>query len=451
MNDPLRGVRRLVWLYFWLLLFEGALRKWLVPGLSSALLIVRDPVVLAIYAAALGRGVFPRSRFVFAAGLLGVLCFAASFTGVGTIGITLYGWRANFLHLPLIALLPQVLRPEDVRRMGLALLAALPGEMLLSVLQFQGGQSSRWNVGAGGETGGQLFAVEGKVRASGTFSFSTGFATYLALCAAFLLYDLLSRRVYPRWLTTAAAFSLVLALVVSASRTAVISVSVVCAMVLYIAAMKPEQFGAALRPVIVTLLVVAALAKFTPLFDEGLSVHRQRFAGGGGLKEGIFVRYANEFVTASRTLVRAPLLGAGLGIGTNAGARMLRGERQFLLGEGEMERVLMESGPILGTAYLALRCAALGMVIAAALRAYQRNSILPMLLVGVSGTDMITGQFGQPTALGFAVFTAGLALAAARGGETTPPPANAAPANGRMQPGRSRYAERLHGGAGGTP
>ena len=33
---------RLVWAYFWLLLFEGALRKWLVPGLSSALLIVRD-------------------------------------------------------------------------------------------------------------------------------------------------------------------------------------------------------------------------------------------------------------------------------------------------------------------------------------------------------------------------------------------------------------------------
>lgn len=446
MNDSLRFLRQLVWLYFWLLLLEGALRKWLMPGLSTALLIVRDPVVVAIYAVALSRGIFPRTNFVFATAILGLLCFAASFTGIGNLKVSLYGWRADFLHLPLIALLPRVLRQEDVRLFGKVLLIMMVPEMILSVLQFQGGPASQWNVGAGGELGAQLFAVEGKVRASGTFSFSTGFAIYLALCAAFLLYDLLSGGIYPRWLTLLAAPSLVLAVVVSASRTAVISVAIVCAMVLYIAAMKPEQFGAALRPVIVALLVVVALGKFTTLFDEGLDVHKRRFEGGGGLSEGIIKRYFQEFAAAGRALVKAPLLGVGLGVGTNAGARMLRGERQFLLGEGEWERVLMESGPILGTGYLALRCTALTMVLGAALSAYRRNHTLPLLLAGVSGTDLVTGQFGQPTALGLAVFTAGLALAAAQpGGLGAAPPTAPNPPRETKVRGRSRYAERLHG------
>ena len=34
-------VRQLIWLYFWLLLIEGALRKWVVPQLSNPLLLVR--------------------------------------------------------------------------------------------------------------------------------------------------------------------------------------------------------------------------------------------------------------------------------------------------------------------------------------------------------------------------------------------------------------------------
>ena len=39
-------IRQLLWIYFWLLIFEGALRKWILPGLSNPLLLVRDPVAL---------------------------------------------------------------------------------------------------------------------------------------------------------------------------------------------------------------------------------------------------------------------------------------------------------------------------------------------------------------------------------------------------------------------
>src|SRR5438552_17998719 len=42
-------VRQLSWLYFWLLLIAGALRKWVMPRYSNPPLRVRDPVLLGIY------------------------------------------------------------------------------------------------------------------------------------------------------------------------------------------------------------------------------------------------------------------------------------------------------------------------------------------------------------------------------------------------------------------
>jgi len=442
-------MRRLIWLYFWLLLFEGALRKWLFPGLSNALLIVRDPVVLAIYALALRDRLLPVSGFVMWILVLAALCFLASFAGIGNLAVTIYGLRADFLHLPLLFLLPRALSVEDVRKMGCALLLVSLPMALLAVKQFQAGPTSPWNVGAGGEIGGQLFAAQGKVRASGTFSFATGMATYLALSTAFLLNDLLGSRRYPRWLTFAALPALTLALAVSGSRTAVISVTIVCSLVVYIALRRPAQMQAAARFALLALVAALALTWLAPVFKEGLAVHRERFESAGGVREGILVRYGQVFVAAGTALSNAPTFGVGLGVGTNVGANLLRGRREFVLGEGEWQRVIFESGPPLGASYIALRVAMLLAVAGTALKAYRAGQILPLLLVSAGGLDLATGQFGQPTTLGFAVFPAGLALTAARAevasAHASHPQAHLAVASVR---GRSPYAEQLHGHGG---
>ena len=46
-------LKKLFWAYFLLLIFEGALRKWIVPQLSAPLLLVRDPIGLLILLEAL--------------------------------------------------------------------------------------------------------------------------------------------------------------------------------------------------------------------------------------------------------------------------------------------------------------------------------------------------------------------------------------------------------------
>ena len=52
-------IKILIWAYFALLLTEGALRKWFLPGLSQGLLIIRDPIVIWIYYLCYAQGIFP--------------------------------------------------------------------------------------------------------------------------------------------------------------------------------------------------------------------------------------------------------------------------------------------------------------------------------------------------------------------------------------------------------
>src|SRR5690349_17621134 len=58
-------IKNVLWLYFWLLLFEGALRKWGIPELSAPLLVIRDPVAIAAYYLGLRHGVFYRNKPLF--------------------------------------------------------------------------------------------------------------------------------------------------------------------------------------------------------------------------------------------------------------------------------------------------------------------------------------------------------------------------------------------------
>jgi hypothetical protein len=80
------------------------------------------------------------------------------------------------------------------------------------------------------------------------------------------------------------------------------------------------------------------------------------------------------------------------------------------------------------------------------------GNLLPLLLFASSFLAILSGQFGQPTILGFAVFTFGLALSARSGDQAVPAPPPAQPerrAAPRFHPvrGRSAYAEQLHGSA----
>lgn len=460
-NNTIRNIRRLIWLYFVLLLIEGALRKWVLPQLSNPLLIIRDPVVLLAYFLAIRARVFPANAWVYSLGVIGVLSLAVSFiplwpylapTRIGLVAG--YGFRSNFLHLPLIFLMARVLRIEDVKRFGWWTLALLIPMALVMVAQFQAAPDALINRTAGGE-GEMMTASLGKVRTAATFSFVIGVVAYFALAAAFLIWGALKRDVYPAWLLAAAAIAAVIGTSVSGSRSVVGAVAVVVASLVAVVFLRPaaiNRFGQALIATLVLGFIVTRL----PIFKEGFNVLSTRFSEVAEATEmtvgaSVIDRVFGDYSGAAYVLTKAPFLGYGLGIGTNAGAKFLTGRSMFLLSEGEWSRIFLESGPLLGLAYVLWRCGLVLRVGVLCLRSVRHGYVLPLLLFSSSFMPLMSGQFGQPTVLGFAVFTTGLALAARKeeteSPDATPPPPR--PGAVRRPPiaRRSAYASRLHGAA----
>ena len=419
--DPLRLLRWLIWSYFWLLIFEGALRKWVVPSLANPLLIIRDPIVLAIYGLAMARGIFPFNRFVIALLVLGVLSLCASvFAPMFSIGVHIFGFRCNFLHLPLIYVMGRVLDFDAVKRVGRwILLLALPMTIIV-VLQFRSSADAWLNAGAGVDAV-QITLTGSKVRPSGTFSFVTGIVFFYALATAFMIYGFVEKRTYPLWLTSLVGLCIAAGLAVSGSRSTVAMSALVASMFGVALLLRPALIGKAMRLIgIVAALVFLAgsLAIFKTVFDEGMEAFTKRMketenVEGGGL-EGFLHRFASSFTRPFEYMLDMPLFGYGLGVGTNVGAKLLTGQTDFVLAEDEWERVMCESGAILGLAYVLTRLLMALQLGAMAARACRIGHFLPLLLFGACAVPIFAGQFGQSTTLGFACFAGGLCLAAMR-------------------------------------
>ena len=447
-------VRRLIWLYFWLLIIEGALRKWIMPGWSNPLLLVRDPVLVAIYFFAIPAKVFPRNGWTWILLVIGFLSLVISFVRLWlylpptTIAlVTGYGFRSNYLHLPLIFVMAKVLRPEDVKRFGWWTLMVLVPMAILMVLQFRAAPDAFVNRTAGGE-GEMMMSAMGKVRTAATFSFVTGVVAYFALATGFLVWALLRRTVYNNWLLAAAGSALVIGIVVSGSRSVVGACAVVVASLAVVLFLRPDsvnRFGQTLLAVVVLGLIVTR----TPIFKEGLSVLSTRFTEGAEATEqsvtrGLVTRVIGDYEEAFYILTKAPFLGYGLGVGTNAGAKFLTGRSGFLLTEGEWSRLFLEMGPVLGVAYVALRCGLVLWIGWLCLRSVRLGNVLPLLLFSSAFLPMLSGQFGQPTILGFAVFAAGLTLAARNQESLVTSAELKSPPRVNLIRSRSAYAERLH-------
>ena len=406
-------LKQLIWIYFWFLLFEGALRKWIVPGLAAPLLVIRDPLLILIYAIALSANVFPKNKFVMLSFVLAGVSFIASVlatvsTEYENVFVTLYGVRTDFLHLPLLFLMPKILDIKDVERFGRwILLISIPMSILM-VLQFKSGPYSFINATAGGE-GRQLDSIAGKIRPPGTFSYITGVVQYYGFVVAYLLYGVFKEKAYSNVLLAGAGVSVVVAMAVSGSRSAVFALVLVALALVCCVILNRKMLKKSYR---LAILVGICLALgFTRVFNEGMSATQKRFEYANK-SENTLLRFIGEYQKPFELIADIPALGNGLGVGTNVGAAMLHRRGKFLLAEGEWSRIMLEGGPILGFAFILFRVILTFVIGRECFKNAKRGVYLPALLFGACGLLVLSGQLGQPTTLGFTVFGGGLCLSA---------------------------------------
>ena len=413
------GIKRLIWVYLVLLIFEGALRKWMFPNQADLLLIVRDPIVLGIYWLAARANAFPVNGFVAAIAAFTVGSVAASIiTGQHNWMVVLYGLRINYLHLPLIWVMAEVLDRRDVQRVGtFILLIALPMTLIM-IMQFRSPMNAPINRGVGGTEIGQIFGAAGRIRPPGLFAFITGPQLFLPLATAFFLYQASVRRHLPWWLLLVTGLAVAIALPVSISRTAVLATGLVGVTFVFTLFFSASRQGSALLRTFCILSVVGGSLYFLPVFHEGQDVFLSRWqtaaqSSGGDAWENVSSRIFGGFLKPFHTMAQTPFFGHGIGVGSNVGARLLSGNVGFLLAEDEWDKVILELGPLLGGAFLLFRIGLTVYLGLLALRAllYEREP-LPLLLFSATGVAVLLYQWGPPTILGFAVFGSGLVLAA---------------------------------------
>ena len=422
-NNAEIWLKRWIWLYFWLLIFEGALRKWVVPGLSEPLLIVRDPVVLIIYFQAFRAGKFAQAR-LWPIGFLSLAFILFAMTqilfGVGDPVIALYGLRCYLLHLPLIVIIPETLTAADMRAFGKWLLIlAIPMTFLMAVQYYA--LSDAWiNKGAGSESA-QIGSAMGHVRASGTFSFSTGVASFLPLVGAFVVAELTRRHSLPRWLVWGAAIAVVAAIPVSGSRTVLVEMGAIVCCLPFIGLLSVSQFLRAGK-LVIALVIVLGIASQLQFVQDATQTFKHRLHDAseneGDAGELLNSRVMGGVEEGFASVDQVGWLGQGIGMGSNVAAYLVTGFRGgkavFLLSESEWPRVVEELGPGFGLLFMGIRVLFAAYLFAVAFKALKADNPLPFLLLPGVILGVVFGQMEQTSILGFMVFSSGLLLAAAR-------------------------------------
>lgn len=415
-----------IWAYFLLWIFEGALRKWILPSLATPLLVVRDPIAIYIIV----RAFYLNVKFVNVYVVFGLIftLFGLAITltfGHENLFVGLYGARIMLLHFPLIFIIGEVFTKEDVLKIGRFLLAVNILMTIIVYFQFTSPQTAFINIGIGGEGSAGFSGAMGYSRPPGTFSFISGLSIFYTAVSVFVFYFWLSKEHCSKILLYVSTVTLIIALPLTISRGAVVAVAIVGLFAIIASVTTTKMLFKVVVSAVVLTIAVIILQKYSTIFSLGTEVFMDRVdtvnkVSGGGLADSIFLRALNEFLGPLTELFSQPLFAGNLGMGTNAGAQMLTGKTVFLVSETEFGRIGGEQGIIFGGGLMLLRIV---LAISLAVRSFklpQENKLLPFILCGAACIAIFQGQWAQPSILGYAVIMAGLVLASLKKVETQP-------------------------------
>ena len=178
---------------FFIAVFEGAVRKWLIPSGSELFYFLKDGVLIgALIGWAVAQRSAPPRRITFfwsvfaVAGLLGAVEIFNPAMASPVVGA--FGWKAYYLWVGVVLVLPDTFStmPDLVRYLRTLLLVAVP-VCLLAVLQFQLPPSHPLNVYAWDSAAINQFGDGGNVRVTGTFPFLTGYTGFLSFVSMLLI------------------------------------------------------------------------------------------------------------------------------------------------------------------------------------------------------------------------------------------------------------------------
>lgn len=422
-GEPYSIYRKAIWLYIFLLIFEGALRKWFMPSLATPLLLVRDPIAIWLTIVGLQKGWIKSGYAKVMMAVASVSFILALIVGHHNIFVALFGWRIYFFHFPLIFVIGKVLSRKDLLKIGQFLLWLSIPMTILIFFQFHSPQTAWVNIGVGGEGTAGFGGALGYMRPPGTFSFTSGYVMYQAVVGCYLLYYLLMNNSLPKEFQFSKLILLILAgcyllsIPTSISRTHFFQTGVFL-FFLFIAAMRKNKLKGKFLKFAIISIVAGVILYLSGIGITSLEAFTARFEGAnkveGGVEGVIGDRYIGGLL-GSLINLNIPVFGYGIGLGTNVGAKIMGGNMYSFGFNGEIEwsRIVGECGMVLGFIIITIRLLfSLNILKKAYNLLVKKYDLLPWMLSSGMMLSVPQGQWAIPTNLGFCILFGGLTLAA---------------------------------------
>ena len=349
-----------------LLVFEGALRKWVFPGAQELIYFAKDGLLVAAYAGFLADS--GASRWTVRLPGLSALIGASAAVGaleifnphLPSILVGLLGFKAYFLYVPLLWVVPAAFRSrEEVWRFlySYSLLAIPLG--LLALLQFASPASSMLNTYAriSNPHAISTFGNDPHVRVTATFSYITGYVAYLFATTVMLLALLgaVRWRLRPYQLLYVSLGLSVLGILVSGSRSPMLMCALSLPVYWWLIAAKDRRNFEVISRAMVSIVVLGLFLSYAA--DDAVTAFFGRLTATRDFEE----RILDPFTQPYYLLPDAGATGYGIGATHQAAAALVEdagpGEPWLpnLEVEAETGRVMVELGPFGFILFYALR------------------------------------------------------------------------------------------------
>jgi len=404
--------QRLLWVVMFLVVFEGAVRKWVLPGFQAQIFFVKDLILIAAYGAFLAAS--PRSgAHAKVMGGLRILFVLSSIYFIfellnpnsPSLLVSVIGLKNYLLYMPLAFIVPYIFSSvADVEQKLRKYAILLIPFVALGLVQFMF-PPDHWINGYLNHEGEELSvggffgdASINKVRTTGTFSYIGGFTAFLTIMA-YLATALAAKN---RWRISGNALVLVLlalclaAMFTTGSRGPIWGLLATLPLVLWIWSRSGLLSSGSLGKMMAASVAIWLLAQFVAADAYDAYAYRVEHA------DDVWSRILSPFTESwGAVLVMGPI---GTGIGsTNGGALTLMGTRDFWwlngnLFEVEPARVLLETGLI---GFILVYAARVWLLLKAITLGVRFRTPLYVALSGV-----IVGLFMQDLVLGFVINSA---------------------------------------------
>ncbi len=356
---------RSVKLVFFLVVFEGAIRKWILPQASDLIYFLKDFILLGAYLQYFFLSK-QKIKFPITNNWINILIFSSVGFGLfqafnpslGSIFIGILGLKAYFFYIPLIWMLPSMFQSEEdlIEFLRWHLLLAIPVG-ILGMVQYISPADSWINQYASGEVSEIAVTGGGAIRITSTFSYINSYQGYLIAVFGLLLPFLFADQ--PRKWKIATIIEICLVAgnsLMTGSRTPVYAEAFIAGGYLFwLGIAQPSKILRWLDNLLIPMIAAAAAAFLG--FRSAIDSFSERATTSKDLSDRI------------SSIFRAPLVYAkikdldGYGIGaTHSGAGALRsrlglpiGEQIEVYHEAELGRVVLELGPLGFILWYALR------------------------------------------------------------------------------------------------